>query len=219
MYRVSKARFSPTALWADLSPLEWLLQMMTDNLYMQTATWLVSRELTEMAGAWDTRLLGDDDGDYFCRVLLASSGVRFVPNAKVYYRITDVGRLSYIAGSTKKMEAHLLSRQLQIAHIRAFDDSERVRRACLKYLQRSFIHFYPEQLELVQRSQQLAAMLGGELEIPRLPSKYLLIQKLFGLSAAKRIRERWNIVKWSLIRAWDKVWLRNARNFRANAAA
>ena len=32
---------------------------------MQTATWLVSRELTEAAGPWDTRLLGDDDGEYF----------------------------------------------------------------------------------------------------------------------------------------------------------
>jgi len=53
------------------------------NLYMQTATWLVSRELTEAAGPWDTRLLGDDDGEYFCRVLLASNGVRFVPEAKV----------------------------------------------------------------------------------------------------------------------------------------
>src|SRR5919106_1193025 len=53
MYRVSKARFFPTALWADLSPVEWLSRMMTDNLYMQTATWLVSRELTHTAGAWD----------------------------------------------------------------------------------------------------------------------------------------------------------------------
>ena len=32
---------------------------------MQTGTWLVSRELADAAGAWDTRLLGDDDGEYF----------------------------------------------------------------------------------------------------------------------------------------------------------
>ena len=38
---------------------------------MQTATWLVSRELAEAAGPWDTRLLGDDDGEYFSRVINA----------------------------------------------------------------------------------------------------------------------------------------------------
>ena len=50
------------------------------------ATWLTSRELAEAAGPWDTRLHVDDDGEYFCRVLLSSKGTRFVPEARVYYR-------------------------------------------------------------------------------------------------------------------------------------
>ena len=83
-YRCQKARFVRTALWCDLSPTEWLLRRVGQNLNMRTATWLVSRELTEAAGPWDTRLLGDDDdNEYFCRILLASDGVRFVPDAKV----------------------------------------------------------------------------------------------------------------------------------------
>jgi len=181
---------------------------MGENLYMQTATWLERRELTEAAGPWDTRLLGDDDGEYFCRVLLASSGVRFVPYAKVYYRITDSGRLSYIARSNKKMEAHLLSRQLQIGYLRSLEDNGRVRAACLKYLQTSFINFYPERMPLVRKSQQLAAMLGGQLEIPKLPWKYFWIQKLFGLAVAKRVRQRWNQYKSSVMRSWDKALFR-----------
>ncbi len=78
--------FSLPPLWCDLSPKEWLLRKMEQNIYMQTATWLVSRELTEAAGPWDIKQLGDDDGEYFCRVLLASKGVCFVREAKVYYR-------------------------------------------------------------------------------------------------------------------------------------
>ena len=73
------------------------------------ATWLVSRELAQAAGPWDTRLLGDDDGEYFCRVLLASDGVRFVPESKVYYRRSGVNCLSYIGLSDKKMEAQMCS--------------------------------------------------------------------------------------------------------------
>ena len=82
IYRYYRAEFVPTGLWSDLSPIDWLLLKMGDNLYMQTAAWLVSRELSEAAGPWDARLLSDDDGEYFCRVLLASEGVRFVPEAK-----------------------------------------------------------------------------------------------------------------------------------------
>ena len=73
-YRTRRARFVNSSLCQDLSPVEWLLRKMGENLHMQTATWLTSRELTEEAGPWDTRLLSDDDGEYFCRVLLASEG-------------------------------------------------------------------------------------------------------------------------------------------------
>src|SRR6516162_1288599 len=80
-YRTNRARFVPTSLWHNLSPVDWLLRKMGENLHMQTATWLTSRELAEAAGAWDTRLIGDDDGEYYCRVLLASHGTRFASEA------------------------------------------------------------------------------------------------------------------------------------------
>jgi glycosyltransferase involved in cell wall biosynthesis len=75
MYRTSKAKFSPTPLWCDLSPEEWLLRKMGQNLHMQPATWLISRELAEAAGPWDRRVSVDEDGEYFCRLVLASDGV------------------------------------------------------------------------------------------------------------------------------------------------
>src|SRR6201996_8987566 len=92
-YRTDPAKFHPTSLWSDLSPVEWLLRKMGENLHMQTATWLTSRELTEAAGPWDTKLLCDDDGEYFCRVLLASEGTRYVPGTGVFYRVTTASRL------------------------------------------------------------------------------------------------------------------------------
>ena len=129
LHRCDRAKFLPTPLWCDLSPAEWLVRRMGKNLYMQTATWLVSRELTAAAGPWDTRLLSDDDQEYFCRVLLASDGVRFVPGARVYYRASGSGSLSYIGTSEKKREAHWLSLQLHIGYLRSLEDSERARAA------------------------------------------------------------------------------------------
>lgn len=46
-YTKGRAKFVPTALWCDLSPIEWLVRKMGRRLHMQTATWLVSRELAD----------------------------------------------------------------------------------------------------------------------------------------------------------------------------
>src|SRR6202040_2446187 len=114
---------------------------MEENLQMQPATWLTSRELAAAAGPWDTRLLSDDDGEYFCRVLLASKGVRFVAETGVYYRVTASGRLSAIGRSDRKKDALLIGMKLHVQYLRSLEESERVRRACLTYMQNWYHNF------------------------------------------------------------------------------
>jgi glycosyltransferase involved in cell wall biosynthesis len=208
MYRHYRAAFTPTALWCDLTPVEWLLRKMEQNLYMQTATWLVSRELTEAAGPWNTSLLGDDDGEYFCRILLDSDGICFVPEARVYYRITGANSLSQIGRSARKLEAQLTSMQLQIAHLRSLEDSARVRAACLTYLQNWLIYFYPERADVVQQAAAVAAQLGGRLHVPRLSRKFSWIATIFGCSQAKRVHSMLSHITWSSQRFWDKALFR-----------
>jgi glycosyltransferase involved in cell wall biosynthesis len=208
IHRPSKAKFGPTALWCDLAPLEWLLRKMEQGIFMQTGTWLISRELTEAAGPWDTRLLGDDDGEYFCRVIAASTAVRFVPEARVFYRLSGPASLSYIHGSNKKLEANFLSMQLQIGYVRSLEDSKRVRAACLKYLQTDLPYYYPDRLDLVERSRELAALLGGQLETPKSPAKYAWMQKLFGWRTAKRAQTYYNKLKWSVLGSLDNAMFR-----------
>ena len=206
MSRPQRAEFVPSALWDDLSPVEWLRRKLALNLHMQTATWLVSRELTEAAGPWNTQLLGDDDGEYFCRVLLASRGTRFSPEARVFYRMSGAARLSYIGRSERKMRAHFVSMELHIRYLRSLEDSARTRAACVRYLQTWLPSFYPECPEIVEQAARLAASLGGRLEIPPpLSWKYAWIDKGFGRSLAKRaqiVLPRW---KWSVIRSVDKT--------------
>ena len=203
VYRTDRAKFSSTSLWRDLSPVEWLLRKLGENLHMQTATWLVSRELTEAAGPWDIRLFVDDDGEYFCRVILAANDIRFVPEAKVFYRITSENRLSNIGQSDRKKEAMLLSMRLHVDYIRSLEDSDRVRGACVKYLQIWLIRFYPERPDIVEALQELARDLGGRLEMPRLRWKYAWIAPLFGWGAAKQAQLALPQFKASLMRRWD----------------
>lgn len=205
IYRYYRAKFTPTALWCDLSPTEWLLRKMEQNLYMQTGTWLVSRELTEAAGPWNTDLAVDDDGEYFCRVLLASDGTRFVPEANVYYRVTGSNRLSYIGRSDRKLESQWRSMCLHIGYLRSLEDSERVRAACVKFLQNWLIYFYPERPDIVRQAEQMARDLGGRLNAPRLSRKYSWMGMAFGFRTGKRAQFGLPLAKRSLTRLWDKA--------------
>ncbi len=175
-YRYGRAEFKSSALWCDLTTTEWLSRKMEQNLHMQTATWLTSRELADAAGPWNTQLLGDDDGEYFCRVLLQSAGVRFVPEARVYYR-----------------------------YLRSLEDSPRTRAASIQYLQNWLVFFYPYRPDLVEEAGQIAKDLGGKLEPPQLSWKYCWIKALFGWGLAKRAQVFFPRLRWSVIRSCDKI--------------
>jgi len=90
----------------------------------------------------------------------------------------------------------------------SLEDSDRVRKACLAYIQRAYKHFYPERPDLVREAQQLASTMGGRLELPTLSWKYFLIEKPFGYAAARRFRHRWNQYKSDVLRSWDKALFR-----------
>ena len=204
-FRTSRAQFVRNALWQDLSPVEWLLRKMSENCHMQNATWLVSRELAEAAGPWDTHLHYDQDGEYYCRVLLASEGTRFVPQARIFYRTSTSGRISYIGNSDVKKNSLLRSMKLHIQYLRSLEESERVRRACLKYLQNWSYWFYPDRPDIMAELRNLAGELGGSLEAPHLLWKYTLIKSIFGWQVAKTIQNTLPELKSSLFRRWDKA--------------
>jgi len=208
LYRQNKATFKPNALWQNLTPKEWLVFKLGSNLFMQTATWLVSREVTEAAGPWDVRLVpNDDDGEYFCRVLMVSQSVRFVPDARVYYRSPGIAfrGLSHIGQSQSKLEACWLSVQLHIQYLRSLEKSERVDQACLEFLQTSLIYFYPEREDIVGEAKKLATELGGELHTPELSWKYSWIERAVGLRKAKEVRRYLQELRWSASKTVDKV--------------
>jgi glycosyltransferase involved in cell wall biosynthesis len=207
MYRYQRAAFVPSSLWADLSPAEWMIRQMEDNVYMQTATWLVPRELTEAAGPWDTRLLGDDDGEYFCRVLMASTGTHFVPESKVYYRSAG-GSLSYIGFSDRRRVAQWISMKLHIQYVRSLADDERARTACVTYLRNWMVFFFPERMDIFDEAADLARSLGGQLRPPQLSWKYSWIDAAFGRTWARRAQILLPRMRWSLVRKWDKTLFR-----------
>jgi glycosyltransferase involved in cell wall biosynthesis len=202
--RPETAVFTPTLLWQDFSPADWITTKFANNLWMSNAVWLVSRQLTEVAGPWNEALSLDDDGEYFCRVVAASSFVKYVPGAKSYYRRWGVGSLSRTS-SERACRSLLTSLKLSIGYLLSLEDSQRTRNAALSYLQVWILYFYPENKHLLEELNVLAADLGGRLQPPTLKPKYELIRLLFGWQRAKTTMRAVAATKLWTHRHWDQA--------------
>lgn len=197
-FRHEKAKFVPDSLWQDLGPVDWIVTKFSDNVWMNPAVWLVSRRLTELAGPWDERLAssGDDDGEYICRVVDACTGVRFVREAKCYYRIGTVGSLNWnMERSERSLRSLVLSLKLSIDHLLYLEDSERTRRASLQYLQTFLPYFYSSHDELLNSMHKLAHELGGSLTPPKVSWKYYPLEKALGPKVTKKVMNNWRAAK------------------------
>ena len=206
-YRPHRARFIQNSLWQDLTPVEWLFRKLNENLHMQNATWLVSREVAEAAGPWDENLHYDQDGEYYSRVLMASEKTRFVPEGRIFYRMSSSDRVSYIGVSHKKKASLLRSMKLHVQYLRSMEESERVRKACLKYLGIWSDQFYPEEPDMFAELQALAEDLQGHLDTPSLRWKYAWMEAVFGSKAARWAQRTIPEAKSWVNREWDRAML------------
>jgi glycosyltransferase involved in cell wall biosynthesis len=199
-----RADVSPTALWSDLSPVDWLFHKINENVWMNPAVWLVSRKLTEQAGPWNERLVRDNDGEYICRVVVASEKVQFVGEGMSYYRLGNIGSLS-ASTSDKARESMLLSNSLCIQYLLSLENSERTKTACLNLLQTFLSSFSPGEKELIAKINDLASELGGSLKPPRVNWKYYPVEMLLGREGRIKTVKNWRAVKYLMRRNWDKL--------------
>jgi glycosyltransferase involved in cell wall biosynthesis len=201
----NRARFRPTALWRDLDSVDWITTKFNENVWLNPTSWLVSRRLSELAGPWDHRLStsGDDDGEYICRVVAAGEGVRFVRDAKAYYRIGNLGSLNW-SRSDESLRALFPSLQLSIDHLLRLENSERTRSACRTLLQNWLSVFYPEREAIVTKVLELGRQLGGELTVPPLKIRYYPLEIVFGRMVAKKASILLPQAKLVVRKHWDR---------------
>lgn len=188
-HSIKRAKFIKNDLWSDLSPVKWLFYHLKLGYYMFPAAWLVSRELTEIAGKWNEELSYNDDGEYFCRVVSHSYLVKFHENASCFYRKGSYNSLSRSLGKKKKtvLSFHT-SINLCCDYLLKIDDSVQSREACiyaLSYLSNSIKNEFPE---LYKENILRIKSLGGELIPPHYSYNFRLVKAIFGENFAKKIK-------------------------------
>ncbi|HWZ16318.1 MAG TPA: glycosyltransferase [Mucilaginibacter sp.] len=122
--------------------------------------WLTPRELIDKAGLWNEDLRLDDDGEFFCRVVLASEGIKFSEKGLNYYRkFTDTQSLS--AQKTRKgIESTILSTDLKLAHLKEKTADTLVDRIFARHYWWTGVVAYPQFKDLSAYCIQKAKQLG-----------------------------------------------------------
>ena len=133
------------------NPISWLIDSWEGKGMMAQHGWLISRELILKSGLWNESLSLNDDGEFFCRVLLQAEEIKFVSESKVYYRSNISSSLSQ-SRSTKALQSELDSYKLYSNHILSILDNTKVRRA----LGQNFLNFaymyYTKNIKLSNRA-------------------------------------------------------------------
>lgn len=187
-YRQQKAKFRPTPLWRDLDAVDWLVLRLANPWMMPLSTWLVSRHLTHKAGPWDERLLRDQDGEYFCRLVSLCRFVKFVPEARFYYRKANSFSVSK-STSRKIYESISLSVELATNHLLSRENSRRTREACIRRLNMEASMLEPNAPDIAQRLHQRIIELGGKILPIDSSKKYAFVRKIIGKKKARLLKE------------------------------
>jgi len=156
---------------------------------IQTGAWLTPANIIEKAGKWSEFYSPDDDGDYFCRVLLASTGIVYADNCFVYYRKyaqnNNLASIKTEQALDGKIQSFLIKKQ----HLLNATNSLTAKKALAHSAMDLAIQTYPAHKYLTVKLLTVITELGGTDYIPQMGGKYIdLIKTVFGWKLARRLQ-------------------------------
>lgn len=155
------------------------------NMVAQHA-WLTPKSVMDKAGFWNEDLVKDQDGEFFCRVAMASKGICFAEGVLCYYRKhRSVGSIS--SGKTEKhISSQLQSLNSKAEQLIGFKDTEAFKNAMALQYKIIAIDAYPKYQSIYKTAIQKVKHYGGSAYTPVLGGKLIeSIKHLFGWRAAK----------------------------------
>jgi glycosyltransferase involved in cell wall biosynthesis len=176
-------------------PLQFLINLYGGNSIagsmIQPNAWLTPKHIIEKAGPWDETISLDDDGEFFCRVVLKTTGVIVVNDVVNYYRKNLTNSLS-----GKKSKSALLSKyrsiQLKHSYLNQFNDNRVFRTTC-KNLMELLMATYPEHTVLSKQILKDIENFGGTTYVPIIGGPVIeLIKNALGWKMARQLQHHFN---------------------------
>jgi len=155
---------------------------------IQPNAWLTPKKLIDKVGKWNEELTQDDDGEFFCRILLNSDGVIKCNNSYNYYR-KHTSLLNLSSNKKYKDVKSLINSSLSKKN-ELFKRSESIhaKMAIQHQLLHACVQAYPEFPDLVK-------LIESNYPLPHLNETVLLggkvlnmISSIFGWKIARRLQ-------------------------------
>lgn len=127
---------------------------------VQPNSWLTPRNLIDKAGPWNEFRCPDDDGEFFCRVILASEGIKYSTTGTNYYRKHALNNTLSAQKSLPAFESILLSIDLKYSYIKQKLNAPIVERIFAKHYWEIGVAAYPQYRELSKNAIKKAIEYG-----------------------------------------------------------
>ena len=139
--------------------------------------WLTPRQIISEAGQWNEDLSVDDDGEFFCRVVLKSETVKYVSDAIGYYRKYD----NYSSLSSQKTKKAYISalHSIKQKHLHIGDD-KKTNPLLANQAMHLLNQLYPAEPALCKEINSYIKQLGGNNWQPYQHGIQKILRILFG---------------------------------------
>lgn len=148
--------------------------------------WLIPRHVADQAGEWNENLNVDDDGEYFCRVILNSEGIVKCENELAYYRKYTLKESLSAQLSLSAYRSMLKSTSLKHAHLLSKNErTEEINQIFARDYWRIGMASYPQYLSLSKEARKRAKMLNHKESQYRTGPITTALGEIFGWRAAR----------------------------------
>jgi glycosyltransferase involved in cell wall biosynthesis len=148
-------------------PIDFLLKLNAGDEVMpgygsmiQPNSWLTPRALIEKAGIWNEFRCPDDDGEFFCRVILVSEGIKYSNIGTNYYRKHKHNNTVSGQKSLSAYESILLSIDLKYSYLKERLNDPMLERIFARHYWEVGVAAYPKYRQLSKRAVNKALEYG-----------------------------------------------------------
>jgi len=127
---------------------------------IQPNCWLTPRHLIDKAGLWNEFRCPDDDGEFFCRVILAGKGVKFSRTGVNYYRKHIKANSWSGQKSRQAFENIFLSTDLKFGYLKNRTQSELLDQIFSRHYWEVGVATYPKFKDISDKAIKKAKDLG-----------------------------------------------------------
>jgi glycosyltransferase involved in cell wall biosynthesis len=156
--------------------------------YLTTGNWLLPRKILNKTHGWDVNSGINDDGEYFMRIILFSSGIKYSDRSFFYFRIDSENSLSKSCNNYEKYSKWFNSYLSYSSNFKLKFNYRDYAELSLNYFSKYYCFGFPLTSKLRLLCINEINKLGYARPLPMGSVKFKIISRIFGVNNSLKFR-------------------------------